>query len=154
MYTVFQTLRLLRLAKLLRIIKLIQSFKTFQLRSLNHDTLAIMKLVKIGMYMLLTAHYFACFFYLIGTYAHSQGQPSWIQVIIKQHGAPLESVSNITKYSYAFYWATVTLFTTGYGDIHAANMMEQWTCSVTIIIGSCFFAYFIGLLYNYLINIV
>ena len=40
----------------------------------------------------------------------------------------------------------VTLFTTGYGDIHAVNIYEQWVCSAGILIGSCFFAYFIGIL--------
>lgn len=40
------------------------------------------------------------------------------------------------------------MFTTGYGDITAVNIYEQWICSIGILIGSCFFAYFIGVLTN------
>ena len=38
------------------------------------------------------------------------------------------------------------LFTTGYGDISAHSVYEQWMSSVTILIGSCFFAYLISVL--------
>ena len=40
----------------------------------------------------------------------------------------------------------VTLFTTGYGDITATNYVEQWVSSISILIGTCFFAYFVGTL--------
>ena len=33
-----------------------------------------------------------------------------------------------------------------YGDIHAGNVYEMWTCSALIVIGSCFFAWFVGVL--------
>ncbi len=46
----------------------------------------------------------------------------------------------------AWYWAVVTLFTTGYGDIVATNNIEQWVSSISILIGTCFFAYFVGTL--------
>ena len=39
-------------------------------------------------------------------------------------------------------------FTTGYGDITATpgNTAEQWVVSICILIGTCFFAYFVGTL--------
>ncbi len=32
------------------------------------------------------------------------------------------------------------------GDIVATNAIEQWVCSICILIGTCFFAYFVGTL--------
>ena len=40
----------------------------------------------------------------------------------------------------------LTRFTTGYGDITATNEEEQWTACAVILVGTCFFAYFIGVL--------
>ena len=111
-YMTFQYLRVLRLTKLLRIIKIFQMFKIFQQYTFDHDRLAIIRLIKIGCSMLLTAHYCSCFWFIIGDYAYVNHEPSWIDVIISQHG---ENADNLTKYSYSFYWAIVTLFTTGYG---------------------------------------
>ena len=49
-------------------------------------------------------------------------------------------------YRYTVYW--LYRFTTGYGDITATagNVAEQWVVSICILIGTCFFAYFIGTL--------
>merc|ERR1719461_2174185 len=51
-----------------------------------------------------------------------------------------------TLYSYCWYWAVITLFTTGYGDITATegNLWETWISTMVVIGGTCFVAYFIG----------
>jgi len=76
-------------------------------------------------------------------YTYKAGYSSWIDVIIENGDW---DKGNFVRYSYSFYWAIVTLFTTGYGDITANNVYEQWAASVGIIFGSCLFAYFIGVL--------
>merc|ERR1719229_2232962 len=116
----------------------------FQQYTFNQHKLLMMHICRIICMMLLTAHYMACFWFMIGEYAHSTGNSSWIDGITE------ESPDNVVKYSYSFYWAIVTLFTTGYGDISAHNIYEQWTCSICILIGSCFFAYFIGVITTFL----
>ena len=132
----FEYLRLLRMLKLLRLIQIVKMFKMIQQHTFDHQTLSIISIAKIICIMLLTTHYFACFWYGIGVWSHSEGMTSWIEVIQEEHG---ESAERFVKYSYAFYWAMVTLFTTGYGDIHAHNIYEQWTCALCILVGSCFF---------------
>eukprot|EP01084_Bolivina_argentea_P085628 154778_1 len=109
----------------------------------------ILTLLKTLCLMLIIAHYFACFWYTIGLWAHRKNMNSWIDIIIDNGD---ENASIFAKYSYAFYWAIVTLFTTGYGDISAYNIYEQWTCSLGILIGSCLFAYYISVLTSGLVD--
>ncbi len=48
------------------------------------------------------------------------------------------------QYFVSFYWAVLTLFTTGYGDIVPHNDGERAMAAFTILIGSIIFAYLIG----------
>eukprot|EP01083_Nonionella_stella_P174702 606425_1 len=140
-----QFIRLLRVIKFLRIIQYIFHEVTHSMYHLNREQKTLLQLMKIIGSMLLIAHFFSCIWYSIGNYAYKHNHPSWIDTIIEYHDF---NEGNFTKYSYSFYWAIVTLFTTGYGDIHANNIYEQWFASVGIIFGSCLFAYFIGVLTN------
>eukprot|EP01084_Bolivina_argentea_P012317 23079_1 len=130
---IFTVFRLLRIIKLIRIIKILKMFHIFRENSIHlipgRMTKVFFTLLKTLCLMLLVAHYFACLWYTIGYKAHKNGMNSWIDVIIDNGD---ENKSNFIKYSYSFYWAIVTLFTTGYGDIHAVNVYEHWTCSVGI----------------------
>ena len=108
-----QYLRLLRVLKLLRIIKLFKVFHVIQqithsLYHLNRGQRTLLKLVKIICSMLIIAHWFACIWYAIGNYGYKNGQASWIDIIVDNGD---EDKGNFTKYSYAFYWAIVTLGT-------------------------------------------
>ena len=144
-------LSILRILKLVRIIKVLKTFHHFRETSFHlprmdgRRTRTALKLFRIICVMVVTAHYFACFWYGIGNWVQQTmpNEASWIDII---HDNGHGDSDDFTKYSYAFYWAIVTLFTTGYGDIAARNIYEQWTCSVGILVGSCLFAYFIGVL--------
>jgi len=144
-FKVLRIFRLLRGLKMLRVLRIFRLFNGYG-RQLHfvRETAILLKCVKCLAAMLITAHYFACFWYLVGYHTERKGKPSWLQVIEEDH--PEGDASNFTKYSYSWYWAIVTLFTTGYGDIVAHNEEEQWTASACILIGTCFFAYFIGVL--------
>merc|ERR1719233_2538335 len=92
---------------------------------------------------MMCAHYFACLWYYVGMFGYKRDMPAWVDVIWDDgHG----DSSIMIHYTYAFYWAIVTLFTTGYGDITACNPIEQWFSVFGILFGSILFAYFIGVM--------
>ena len=73
--------------------------------------------------MLITAHYFACFWYLVGSWTESKGKESWRQLIpedssnftkyvLARHALHALTFDACCRYSYSWYWAIVTLFTT------------------------------------------
>ena len=139
-FKVLRIFRLLRIVKILRVVKMLRIFDAFMRQFIIREVVIFMKLFKIVFGMLMFAHFAACLWWFVGT----KTSPSWIDV----NGLREGNIPIFTKYSYAWYWAVVTLFTTGYGDVVATpkNVAEQWTCSVCILIGTCFFAYFVGTL--------
>eukprot|EP01083_Nonionella_stella_P078911 216231_1 len=139
---VLRIFRLLRIVKILRFLKMLRIFDTFMRQFVVREMIIIMKMIKIVCGMVLFAHFAACLWWYVGM----KTSPSWIDV----HGLRKPELHTFTKYSYAWYWAVVTLFTTGYGDIVATNTIEQWVCSVSILVGTCFFAYFVGTLTVYI----
>eukprot|EP01084_Bolivina_argentea_P146242 256137_1 len=136
----FKFFRIFRLLKIFRLIRLVNIYEF--LRQFIHFRQAIifLKFFKIISLMILLAHYAACIWWTIGERTH----PSWIDD--ERHNLRDDNLSNFQKYSFAMYWAVITLFTTGYGDIVATNMTEQWYCCALVIIGTCFFSYFISAL--------
>eukprot|EP01084_Bolivina_argentea_P127349 225237_1 len=151
---VLRIFRLFRILKMLRVIRIIKIFDGLsKMMDIAREMFFVMRLWKILGGMILTAHYFACIWWHVGLSGYKQDiEPetnedgvtsfsSWIQAQGIEMDDPL-----IVKYSASWYWAVVTLFTTGYGDITAHNVIEQWVCSVCILTGSCLFAYFIGTL--------
>eukprot|EP01083_Nonionella_stella_P029364 80845_1 len=135
---ILRVFRLLRILKILRFLKMLRIFDTFMRQFVVREVIVVMKILKIIFGMILFAHFAACLWWFVGTAT----SPSWIDTHKLREGGH----STFTKYSYSWYWAVVTLFTTGYGDIVATNITEQWVCSICILVGTCFFAYFVGTL--------
>ena len=80
-------------------------------------------------------HWVACSWYAI---AHFGGQEkNWLQLGI------IGDRSKTEKYWCAFYWATVTMMTVGYGDIVPQNHIETIFASLVVVIGCGLFAYYI-----------
>jgi len=148
--------RFVRILKIVRILRLTKNFDKFVKLAKERELVAASRLIKIMAYMLLTAHYFACVWWYVGSLLHDNSgdidgiaTPPFSSWVHAQDIDP-DNDALITKYSASWYWAIVTLFTTGYGDITAHNVTEQWVSSICIIIGSVFFAFFIGTLTSYL----
>ena len=141
-FKILRVFRLLRGLKMLRVLRIFKLFKGYGRYFFVRETAMLLKCIRCLAAMLITAHYFACFWYLVGWHSKEMGKMSWLEKIDAEH----ENPSNWTKYSYSWYWSIVTLFTTGYGDITANSEEEQWTATACILIGTCFFAYFIGVL--------
>eukprot|EP01083_Nonionella_stella_P217282 780205_1 len=131
---------LLRCLKILRVIKIARIYNKFKKTIVSREMRSFIKLFNLLLSMLLFAHYAACFWYFIGYHNHED--TTWLDAKDLRDS----NLSTFKLYSFAWYWAVVTLFTTGYGDITAQNTMEQWVSSILILIGTCFFSYFIGTL--------
>ncbi|KAM3132211.1 hypothetical protein pb186bvf_015671 [Paramecium bursaria] len=82
----------------------------------------------------LFSHILACFWHYVSVKSEYLGT-NWLI----QRGIQNESV--FTKYNYAFYWATMTMVTVGYGDITPQNYLEMMACSFSMFISTCIFAY-------------
>ncbi|CAK55992.1 unnamed protein product (macronuclear) [Paramecium tetraurelia] len=80
------------------------------------------------------AHIIACIWHYVGSQTESLGN-SWL---IDNH---LENKSSWSKYNAAFYWATMTMTTVGYGDVVAVNEIEMIVASIVMFCSSCAFAY-------------
>ena len=93
--------------------------------------------------MLVFAHFGACAWFAVGDYClqHHRdcGSYGWLDA-----NGMGDHTSRWKQYSTAWYWSVVTLMTTGYGDITATNMLEQWVSSICILIGTCFFGYVVS----------
>eukprot|EP01083_Nonionella_stella_P144861 453033_1 len=140
---VLRVFRLLRIIKILRFLKMLRIFDAFMKQFIVREVIVVMKLCKVVFGMLMFAHFAACLWWFVGDHT----SPSWIDdQELRIDGLLVSKYDTWERYSFAWYWAVVTLFTTGYGDIVATNMIEQWVSSICILIGTCFFAYFVGTL--------
>eukprot|EP01083_Nonionella_stella_P129893 394146_1 len=146
---VLRVFRFIRIIKILRLFKMIKYFDGFMSQFVTRELLLLFKFLKVFALMVLFAHICACCWFFVGYATMDNESGSWITTVISSNKEVIDNeLSTFTLYSYAWYWAVVTLFTTGYGDISAThgNKAEQWLVSICILIGTCFFAYFIGTL--------
>eukprot|EP01084_Bolivina_argentea_P160056 278752_1 len=151
---VLRVFRFIRIIKILRLFKMIKYFDGFMSQFVIREVLVVLKFLKIFALMILFAHISACIWFYVGrmtikTTKYWSPNGSWVGLHFNNTDLNyIDNLPTFTKYSYSWYWAVVTLFTTGYGDVVATpgNKLEQWTVSICILVGTCFFAYFIGTL--------
>ena len=141
---VFRTVRLL---KLLRFFKMLRLLNSLMRRFFSRYLITLFRLCRFVCVMIIFAHFCACGWFAVGDYGEAQHRKHptsarWNATWISTQGIQNDPLWE--QYSYSWYWSVVTLFTTGYGDITATNTLEQWAASVCILIGTCFFAYFVG----------
>ncbi|CAD8088587.1 unnamed protein product [Paramecium primaurelia] len=92
----------------------------------------VMDLISLICSIYFFAHIVACFWHYVGV---QSGDQSWL---IKYN---LEHEAIWKKYNYAFYWATMTMTTVGYGDITAQSQFEIIFVNVVMFLSSGIFAY-------------
>ena len=120
-------------------------FNSLLKKILSRELVLILRLSKFLFVIIIFAHFSACAWYAIGNWCHKNpeecGGTSWLD---ETPYFEFDSSTLFESYSISWYWSVVTLMTTGYGDIVATNVYEQWVASICILIGTVFFAYFIG----------
>ena len=115
---IFRIMRIFRIVKLLRFFKMLKLFDGFMKRAILRELSLFLRLIKIICLMLLSSHFCACIWYAIGNIGHKKGIPNWIDGALIYNSNDVNYTPNTwTKYSNSWYWACVTLFTTGYGYI-------------------------------------
>jgi len=81
-----------------------------------------------------------------GPYAFYCHKSSWIAQIVEEKKFPSLDIlhSSFDQYIIAFYWSTVTLLCTGYGDIHAYSPVEMFMSTLVQIVGTIFYSAILG----------
>lgn len=108
-FKVFRVFKLIRLLKLLRFIRMLRILNNFMRTLISREMIVLFKLVRVMCLMILSAHFIASLFYYVGTTRVELGEESWLI----SAGLTEEGTQTSTKYMSAFYWAVVTLYTTG-----------------------------------------
>ena len=92
---------------------MIKYFDGFMSQFVIRELLIILKFVKILALMLLFAHLSGCAWFFVGYSTMDSDSGSWVTQNISEDKDIVDALSTFTKYSYSWYWAVVTLFTTG-----------------------------------------
>ena len=86
-----------------------------------------------GLHGIFLAHCAACVWYAIGAFGGGGAGVAKTD--------PYSEWRTADAYVASLYWAITTMSTIGYGDNVADTTLERLFCSVTMVIGSCFYAY-------------
>lgn len=150
--------RILKLFKIVRILRLLRVAKLHQFMSKIRDVLqlhpGIVRLSTFLILITLVGHYCACIFFYVGEAWLVPGgtlveeKISWTtQTFFVQEGK-LVSVhdmdSKFAQYVICMYWATMTMTTTGYGDVIPQTIPEISFATIVIIIGGITYSFIIG----------
>ena len=152
---------ILKAAKLLTTSRLSDSIShtLSRLRTAGGSAENVLSVLWLFAFLLIFAHTAACFFYLIARYeafsansrtgeqplprysATNNGEidpPSWV------HAQGLENEGFLPRFVTALYWSTVTLTSTGYGDVIPVTYLERWYNVVVCLLGALVYATIFG----------
>lgn len=146
---------LLRVVKLLRMLKLARVLKASRVMSRVlldvvtnkwEWTFAVIKMIKLFVFLGLYAHWQACVWGLISSYMQDAGYPNWIAAFHVQHmdthgGGP---PTPLDTYIAALYWSVMTLTSIGYGEMTPVNTAERALCSIYMMASGIMWTWAIG----------
>ena len=131
-------LRSVRLVRILRLVRLSKLYKLTKFKWIQEGldrynvTPAFLGLLFLCFQVIVFAHLVACFWFFLTTAGATgveqprtdTGDPFAITTWATDYGIQYSDLS--TRYVASLYWTYTTLFTVGYGDIHATNTGERF----------------------------
>jgi hypothetical protein len=160
-----RTLKVIRIVRLFRLLKLVRLFKVSKaLTSLEvafRVPPSVMKLLKLMLKVAFVIHFFACFWYWMGSPCpkDKDGRPicgsgdvdplseTWAHYY-DVYAFPLDQ-----KYLASFYWVTTTMMGVGYGELCPQSLLEKCYAVLVQIVGATVFGFIIANITSLLENI-
>ncbi|CAL8996714.1 unnamed protein product [Prunus brigantina] len=139
---VFGFLNLLRLWRLRRVSELFE-----RLEKDTRFSYFWIRYIKLICVTLFAVHSAGCFYFWMATH-HKTLSNTWIGTEVND----FEHKSIWLCYTYSIYWATVTLTTVGYGDLHAVNLGEKIFSIFYMLFNIGLFAYLVGNMTNLIVH--
>ena len=137
-------LRLLRLSRLAYVYKLLNSQRLSAYMDYINFSPQIKNMTLLFLQIFLTGHVVACFWFFITTRSctglenpSDDNMPILIHTWATEYG--FQTMNTYGRYIGSLYWTFETLFTIGYGDIHAVNDGERVFSILIMLLGSIIF---------------
>jgi Ion transport protein/Cyclic nucleotide-binding domain len=133
-------LRVFKLFKLVRLAKLRVLIFRIEDQIANQSIISLITILKLLLYLLLLAHFFACMMFYISS---ANLNPNSFITRIEYESDEL-NISTLQLYVSSLYWAFVTMTSIGYGDITPGSTNERIFCILTMLTSSVVFGVVIG----------
>mmetsp|Transcript_125298 Transcript_125298/g.350873 ORF Transcript_125298/g.350873 Transcript_125298/m.350873 type:complete len:695 (+) Transcript_125298:126-2210(+) len=159
-------IKFLRMVRLFRLMKLLRILRGSRVMARWQDyftiSFAVQKLIKFTCGLLISSHWMACFWGLVGLalgreLCDEEGKPleidgdiaphevSWVTVLfLGGKTTPDNPCSPWHVYTAALHWAVMTITSIGYGDIVPVRNEEYLACVVCMLLGGVLWANIIG----------
>lgn len=140
----FQLLRLFRLTRLAFVYKLMMSRRLSSFMDHINFSPQLKNVTLLFLQIFLTGHVLCCFWFFITTSACtgvSNPEDDSLHFLIRTWAVEFgyQNRSIYDQYVGSLYWTFSTLFTVGYGDIHATNLGERIFAILIMLLGSVLF---------------
>lgn len=124
--------RLIRLFRLLRVLKLRSLFQVLSTRLQLGPS--VVRGLSLAILVIFVGHFIACLWWYVSV--SIPNKPSWIDNPAMVYSTTMRNAPLTDQYIVSLYWAGITLFGIGYGDILASNSDERLLNSIIMILGS------------------
>lgn len=139
LYRLVRIIRFLKIAKFFKKVAFIQKIQDFF--SINYG---ISRLISFLFTTLIISHLVGCLWYILPLLYDEQ-----INWVVQTN---LQNQDSFRLYLFSLYWSFATIFTVGFGDIHAYNTIEYVISIFWMLFGVGFYSFTIGTLSSVLVN--
>lgn len=109
-FDIFRMLRFVRIIKMVRLFKMMKIFDDVVSQIAAREFLLFLKFLKVFFLLLICTHLAACIWFFVGYTTMDSNTDSWISDKFgSKTTSNIDDIDVYTKYSYAWYWAVVTV---------------------------------------------